>query len=736
MTQRDAERRLLPYWLRFLAVTAALLLATGVLVLVVMPQRFVLEAGLRESGVSFPSSRVGFGAPQSAPLVQPPPPPRPVVPAAVQGPAERLWRELGPVLDAERWDVALGLMDAYLRERPADLSVRRERARTLARAGRLSPAEAAWERLATETGSVVDRLELARMLRDRGEYDRAIALYEGLIEDRPDDPALQREYASTLLWAERYPRAIESLRQYVDRNPGDDGARLDLARALYWGGQPGEAREVLAGIPNTSPVADEARALDSELATVLAPPPEPEPPELTTVERARAAAADGDLSAAVELYEAALDATPDDRKLWLEWIDFVQFRLEDEAGARDALLLYAERFELTSEEMIRLAELHAWTGQESEAIAILEALLAGQPGHADAWVLLGDLRRWNDDPTGASDAYRNALAADPMNPGARNGLEELRLRREEIVAQSEPEGFGPDTNLFSDSDEFLRFDVAGDADFRWGVDALTLRAGYLRVEGYDLTGFTTADDGGFGEATYAHWWREASIRTALELGVEHLDGFGTQPSAAIDVRAPNVGGFSLTGRLETLPAYRLANTYESVAEPVRADRLFVSLFRSLGDRWSLGGALDLGVFDGAGVTNPRYSGWVTLSRSLSPIVSAELGTSLVGFGEAAPAPNGRRLYWDPKLFWATTAAVSLQSIPDRGWGWHGRLTAGAAYDKERDLPAAAWVPQFGVEGGAVLRGDRQDLGLTAFYRRGREQDYSSWGLELVMIVRP
>ena len=735
MTQRDAERRLLPYWLRFLAVTAALLLATGVLVLVVMPQRFVLEAGLRESGVSFPSSRVGFGAPQSAPLVQPPPP-RPVVPAAVQGPAERLWRELGPVLDAERWDVALGLMDAYLRERPADLSVRRERARTLARAGRLSPAEAAWERLATETGSVVDRLELARMLRDRGEYDRAIALYEGLIEDRPDDPALQREYASTLLWAERYPRAIESLRQYVDRNPGDDGARLDLARALYWGGQPGEAREVLAGIPNTSPVVDEARALDSELATVLAPPPEPEPPELTTVERARAAAADGDLSAAVELYEAALDATPDDRKLWLEWIDFVQFRLEDEAGARDALLLYAERFELTSEEMIRLAELHAWTGQESEAIAILEALLAGQPGLADAWVLLGDLRRWSDDPTGASDAYRSALAADPTNPGARNGLEELRLRREEIVARSEPEGFGPDTNLFSDSDEFLRLDVAGDADFRWGVDALTLRAGYQRVEGYDLTGFTTADDGGFGEATYAHWWREASIRTALEVGVEHLDGFGTQPSAAIDVRAPNVGGFSLTGRLETLPAYRLANTYESVAEPVRADRLFVSLFRSLGDRWSFGGALDLGVFDGAGVTNPRYSGWLTLSRSLSPIVSAELGTSLVGFGEAAPAPNGRRLYWDPKLFWATTAAVSLQSIPDRGWGWHGRLTAGAAYDKERDLPAAAWVPQFGVEGGAVLRGDRQDLGLTAFYRRGREQDYSSWGLELVMIVRP
>lgn len=347
-----------------------------------------------------------------------------------------------------------------------------------------------------------------------------------------------------------------------------------------------------------------------------------------------------------------------------------------------------------------------------------------------------EFRRWNDDPTGASDAYRSAQGVDPENPGADDGLEELRVRREAIVAYNEPKGLGPDTNLFSDSDEYLRFDLAGDAAFRWGVDALTLRGGYRRLEGFDATGLLTTDEGGFGEATYAHWWREASIRTALELGVEHLDGFDTQPSAAVEVQAPNLGGFSLTGRLETMPAYRLANTYESVAEPVRADRLFVALFRSLGDSWSLGGALDLGVFEGAGETNPRYSGWVMLSRSLSPIVSAEISTSLVGFGQAAPAPAGRRLYWDPKLFWATTAAVSLQSIPDRGWGWQGRLTAGAAYDDERNLSEPGWVPQFGVEGGAVLRGERQDLGLTAFYRRGREQDYSSWGLELVMIVRP
>lgn len=644
--------------------------------------------------------------------------------------------DLEPALEAGRWDAALGLMDTYLREWPADVSVRRERARTLARAGRVSAAEAAWERLATETGAVVDRLELARLLRDRGEYDRAIALYMGLLSDRPADQALEREYTQTLLWAERYPEAIERLGRYLSRYPEDDQARLDLARALYWAGRTREARDVLEGIPPTSTVAQEVRALDAELAVVLAPPPVPEPPVLTTVERARAAAAAGDLTAASSLYAEALDEAPGDRDLWMEWIDFVQYRMEDEAGARDELLLFSERFELTAEETIRLAELHAWAGQETEAIAILEALLADESGHPDAWVLLGDLRRWNDDPTGASAAYRSALAVDPTDPGARNGLEELRLRREAIVAQREPAGFGPDMELYSDSDDFLRLDVAGDADFRWGVDALTLRGGYRRLEGHDLSGLIASDDGAFGSVSFAHWWREASIRTAFELGVEHLNGLGTKPSAAIDVQAPNAGGFSLMARLETTPAYLVANTYESAVEPVQADRLVASLYRPLSDRWSLGAAIDVGVFDGGGETNPRYSSWVSLSRSLSSIVSAELSSSVLGFGEAAPAPEGNRLYWDPKLFWATTAAVALQSIPDRGWGWQGRFMAGVAYDDERDQLDPSWVPQFGVEGGAVWRGERQDLGLTAFYRRGREQDYSSWGLELVMIVRP
>ncbi len=729
MTRDDRDRHLLPYWVRFLAITAALLFITGVLVLVVMPDRFVLEAGLRESGVSFPSSQVGFEAPESAPLVQPPPPPpAPVEPAP--GPAEVLWAALGPVLEAGRWDVAVTLMDAYLRERPTDYAVRRERARTLARAGRSEQALAAWEELAAETMAVVDRLELARALRDRGDYGRAIVLYEGLVRDRPGEMALQWEYARALLWGERYREAITLLRELLAKNPADDGLRLDLARALYWGGRPAEAAEVLALLPEDSPLGDEARALSSELAAVLAPPPQPEPPELTLAERARVAAAEEDLAGAADCTRRRSPRTREPRPVArVGRLPPVPARGRGGGERRPAPLLRAVRPE--PEERYRLAELHAWTGQRAKRRRS-SSPCSRRARLRDAWTLLGDLRRWRDDPVGAARVPKRA------------GWTRERERATDSRAQAPPGGDrGPERGeghrardqLFADSDEFLRLDVAGDLDFRWGVDALAIRAGYRRLEGFDPSGLAV-DDGGFGQLTYAHWWREASVRTALDLGLEHLQGFGAQVSAAIDVQARNVAGFSLTGRLETAPAYRLANTYESVAEPVRADRLFVSLFRPLGDRWSVSAALDAGLFDGPGDPNPRYAGWVTLSRSLSRVVSAEIGTSLLGFGDASPAPDGRRLYWDPELYWATTAALSASSLPDRGWGWKARLMGGAAWNEERGAVDGAWVPQYGVEGGVVLRGENQDLGLEAFYRRGREQDYASWGVELVMIVRP
>ena len=734
MSPGSATKRL-PYWLRFAFATAILLGVTAVLVLIVMPQRFVLEAGFRESGITFPTSRVGFRPPEPAQLVHPPPPPPPRI-EPEEGPAERLWREIDPLLSAGLWAEALERMDAYLVTHPEDLSVLRERARTLARLGRTGQAILAWRAIVDRTGAPADRLALARTLRDGEDLDAAVHLYDDLVAARPADRPLRVERSRALLWAERYADAEIALRELLAADPTDDAVRLDLARALYWGGRAADARVVLASLPADSPLASEARTLDAELAAALSPPLAPVAPEPTIVERARLALSEGDRDEAARLFEAALAQDPGDRDLWIEWVDVLQFRLEDPASARDALLLFAERFELTVDERIRLAQLHAWTGQEPEAEAILLAVVAEDPARADAAALLGDLRRWRGDAIAASTAYREALAVDPSDERARAGLDSLQARREGLVARREPAGFGPGVTGFADSEDFLRLDVAGEADFTWSVNALKLRAGYRRLEGYDPLGAPATDEGGFGQVELARWWREAGLRTSLRLGGEHLDGFGFEPTAALEIRAPDVGGFALTGLLESAPAYPLTVTYESVAEPVRADRLQATAFRSLGDRWSLGAALDGALLAGGGATNPRWAGWVTLSRALGTWVSLDLGTSVAGYGEAAPAPAGRRLYWDPRLFWATTASVGVASIPERGWGWRTRLTGGAAYADERDAVEPSWFPQYGIEGGLVLRGEARDVTLDAFYRRGREEEYASWGLELGVLLRP
>ncbi|MDT8437144.1 MAG: tetratricopeptide repeat protein [Gemmatimonadota bacterium] len=721
-----------PYWIRFVFVTATLIAVTGLLVLVVMPRRFVLEAGFRESGMSFPTARVGFRRPEPAPLVSPPPPPARPAP----GPAELLWAELDPLLAAGQRDSALVLMEAYLADRPGDLAVRRQRARTLAALGRRDAAIAEWRDILAASGARADRLALARLLRDTEAFEEAATRYRELLAARPADDDLRHEYARTLVWAERYGAAEVELRDLLSRRPSDDELRLELARVLYWSGRPDEARAVLAAVPPQSPHATEARKLDAELAALLATPPAPEPVPPTLVERARTALEEGRMDEAERLYRQAIDAAPDDAALREEWIDVLQYRLEDLEAARDALLLHAERTELSTDQKIRLAELHAWTGQEAEARAILEQVVAEEPGRSDAWAFLGDLRRWNDEPVAAATAYREAQEVDPRSPRARAGLEALRIRRERLVAEREPTGGGPASSLFSDSDEFLRLDVAGDAAFRWSLSSLRARAGYRRLEGFDLAGVETEDDGFFGEVELARWWREASLRTAVTVGAEELADAGFEPWAALEVHAPDAGGFSLTGRLETGPAHPLTATLESVIEPVRADRLQVSLFRPLGERWTLGVSLDGGLLSGADDTNARFAGWASLSRQVTDVLSVELGTSLIGFGDAAPAPTGRRLYWDPRLFWATTASLTAASRPVRGWGWRARVTGGAAYADERDAPDTEWIPQLGLEGGIVLRGARQDLRLDAFYRQSREDDYSAWGLDFSILVRP
>ncbi|MGD8495775.1 MAG: tetratricopeptide repeat protein [Gemmatimonadales bacterium] len=733
-SSRDEQGRI-PYWLTY-GLTAGLLLAiTAALVLIVLPSRYALVADLRESGFSFPTSAdaVAFPMPQRDTLIAPPPPaPAPVVPEP--GPAERLWAGVDSLLALRDYRGAIARMEDYLEAHPEDLDVARERARTLANAGRPAAARAAYEDLVRRAGAPSDRLALARLLRDAGEVDAAVGLYRDLLAARPDDLELRHELAELYLWAERYDEAETELRRLVAAAPGNGRYRLDLARALYWNDRPEEARTVLAAMPAGAPEAAEAAELDRELARVLTPPPEPEPEPPTLVERAREAAAADSFAAALDLYDRAVAEASSDTALARERIDFIQFRMEDQAAAIAALEAYRDRFGLDADGRYRLAQLYVWTEQEAAARRELEALVRDYPERADAWGLLGDVHRYADRRSAARDAYERALALQADEVHATAGIAELDRLRAETIAAREPVGAGPNLSLFSDSDDFLRLDLGGGAGWTGSQFALDLTAGYRRLEGHDLGGLAAEDDGGFARLEAARWWSEASLRTALSLGADYLRDAGTEPRLGASVARFSPDGGSVSLEYEHSAAFPLTYTLESAIADVAADRLGVATYQPLGGAWSLSAAGDLVWLSGAGPTNQRWSAAATVAHSLGPWLAADVGTRVLGFSDPAPAP-GRRLYWDPKLFWSNTAGLTVGRRVERGLGVRLRLSGGAAWADERDT-AAGWIPQYAAEAGLTWRAEDVDLDVDAFYRRSRENEYNSLGAALTLRIRP
>jgi len=265
--------------------------------------------------------------------------------------------------------------------------------------------------------------------------------------------------------------------------------------------------------------------------------------------------------------------------------------------------------------------------------------------------------------------------------------------------------------------------------------ALDLTAGYRRLEGIDLAGIDTSDDGFFADLEASRWWSEASIRTAVRAGIDHLNVSGTEPTIGLSIEKLGSSGSSLSLRYDHSPAYLLAATLESAVAEVTADKVEVVGSKPLGDMWGLTASADVALFDGGGLTNTRLGGSVTISRQLGSLFRTEFSSRLVGFSDASPV-IGRRLYWDPNLFWSNSVGLSLSRIPELGWGYRARILGGAAWSDERDVLETQWVPQLGVDAGLRYLTERTTLDLGAYYRRSREDEYSAFGVDLTLRVRP
>ncbi|NNL67551.1 MAG: tetratricopeptide repeat protein, partial [Myxococcales bacterium] len=432
--RRRADRGDRRYLLRF-GVTALLLISgTLVLVLYVLPERYVLESGFRESGMSFPTPSTPF---VPIPAVQVAARPVPTPPAVIiPGPAEAFWDELTPLLEQQRYEEALFDFEEYLRAYPSDRDARREYIVTLLATERVGEATAELRRLLDEGDDYDQRLLLARTLRDLGRVDEAGEEYRRLTATRPDDVALWLEWARAHAWIEQFDEAAEVLEEALDRHPGSVPLRIELARVEFSRDGLERAAGLLAGIGEAELASNDAVELrDAVAAALVVPDPIVEPiPEPTLLERAVQAREADDFEQARALFGAALAERPDDLETWQAYADFLEYEQADFEGAR-AALLEVERLGPESVALqYRLAQLEIWTERNDEARRRLHALLpvvvsdpeaAAPVTTADVHAMLGDLERWAGDRPAAGREYELALADDPGHERALDGMEAL-----------------------------------------------------------------------------------------------------------------------------------------------------------------------------------------------------------------------------------------------------------------------------------------------------------------------
>jgi tetratricopeptide (TPR) repeat protein len=740
------------YLLRF-GVTAFLLIAgTLVLVLYVLPERYVLSSGFRESGMSFPQPSTPF---VPVPVVRVaardlPAPPQVIPP----GPAEVFWSEVSTLLEEQRWEDALPVFEDYLADYPTDRDVRHEYVVTLLAAGHSDEAVAELRRLLTVDDDFLQRLLLARTLRELGRTDEAAAEYARLVDARPDDVGLWLEYARAYAWVERYDEAASVLERALAALPGSVPLRVELARVEYARNGLERAAALLADIPDGELAAQDGLTLRSDILAALAEPEiveEPAPPP-TLLELAVRAREDDDFDRSRELFGEALRERPDDAEIWLAYANLLEYELNDLEGAHAALLQVERLTPPDATLQLRLAQLEIWTQRNDDARARLNELLpvveSDELVAAEVHAMLGDLDRWEGDRIAAARHYRMALDSDPANLRAHDGFNALFDEVARLEVEVEQPRAGGTSYALQDTDDFTRLDLAGewvqvDDDWVWGGDA-----GNRWLDGRGIDGLPAdVRQGLFVNLEAARWWRWATLRSGARFGAERVrDQWDFTVGGSLQHRG--VGGSQTELTVEHGPAYPVTATLQSALVGVVQDHVAVSHARPLGERWTLAATAegarlrsDLDTIpNAANESTARLQAGLSVGRAMTQTLTLGLSARAMGYTSSGPVVTDsssvqRRLFWDPRMALSTGPFARISSDLSDRWRLTGSLAPGIAFLDERGSTGWDVVPHVSAEAGVRREGERFWTALDLFFYQGQFDGYRMYGARLSLSAR-
>lgn len=295
---------------------------------------------------------------------------------------------------------SIPLFEKHLKSFPEDAESRLLLANAFRFTGRTQEAISCYEGLLSHSGESRKKESesaLGEAYLQKGDWNSAIRLFQGILMKEPDNIAARIRLAETHSWIKQYPEAIEHFQKVLSLDPQSIEAREKMARVLKWNKEYKKAealfKEVLKQDPSKIYLYTELAELliwDNRSREAL--------PLFTFMKNhsqdkesyelllAQALHHSGDFSGSKEVYLKILHSFPKDRKAKQGLADSYAYSKEYEKS----IALYKELLALAPDREIQkqLALVLSWAGRHADSILLITDILKSEPGDSKLKILL------------------------------------------------------------------------------------------------------------------------------------------------------------------------------------------------------------------------------------------------------------------------------------------------------------------------------------------------------------
>jgi len=587
--------------------------------------------------------------------------------------------------------------------------------------------------------------ELSRLLVRNGRVNDGLARYRELLTASPDSGA-RAEYAAALLALQQYDSAAANYRILINADSNDLSARVGLARALAWGNHPREAepelRWVTLRVPGDTTFVVMLRVArnsydptSADAARWVGEDPQYAPYRLTL---ARLLASEGRLDLAAAQFDTLVSGNSSSLALIREAAG-VHAMAGDSIG--DARLLRRAVALAPADTGIRqsYAEALAWSGDRASAVAQYDTLLAASGSDPDlliararlyavsgdnaaaerdlseaiakrptpeAWVMLGDLYRWEGDRSRAWSAYSEASALRPGDAAAEGGFAELAAaeRRQKAAVLSGELGWNTFASYLGDNAGFdLSIAGLGGGMGIGPASALLLGADARRL------GSDQGEAAYLGVVQYFRSYRFSAEGGAVTYRERGDFGYGSVSAAGA------LGGLWTSAEVRTGPTFQWLMsprtlTYRGASASLTIPAGLAAFSFGVDRMW---------LSDGNDRTQLQLGARYALWRGVSAIYSG----GMIGFDHASAS------YWDPRRFTSHSMGLELSTQRDSGFSVSARVLPGIGVMSDgfdSTIPGARTAAQLSTGLALAYRRRWWSLTLDGDYAHGvRDSGYQS-----------